>query len=59
MVGIFQVMDYRERIGLIAGFGILPDIFAREVKNCDLYIAGFKKNYSQKIIKIFKNYKFF
>jgi len=59
MVGIFQVMDYRERIGLIAGFGILPDIFAREVKNCDLYIAGFKKITPKRLLKYSKITNFF
>jgi len=54
-----KVTNYRERLGLIAGFGVLPFIFAREIKNFDLYIAGFKKFTPKKLGKYSRTINFF
>ena len=43
-------------LGIIAGFGLLPQIFVKEVKNTDFYIVGFKKYFSKKLLKYAKNY---
>lgn len=49
----------KEPLGLIAGFGTLPFVFAKEIKNVDLYIAGFKKITSKKLAKYSKSINFF
>lgn len=59
MIESSKTMDYRERIGLIAGFGVLPFVFAKEIKNFDLYIAGFKKITPKKLAKYSKSINFF
>jgi DUF1009 family protein len=51
--------NVKERLGLIAGFGVLPFIFAKENKNFDLYIAGFKKITPKKLSKYSKETNFF
>lgn len=40
------------KLGLIAGYGVLPLIFSKEIKNYELYIAGFK-NFTSKKLKLF------
>ncbi len=39
-------------LGIVAGYGLLPEIFVKEVKNIDFFIVGFKK-YTNKKLKIF------
>lgn len=39
-------------LGIIAGYGQLPEIFVEEVKNIDFFIVSFKK-YTNKKLKIF------
>jgi DUF1009 family protein len=43
-------------LGIVAGLGLLPQIFVDEVKNTDFYIVGFKKYVSKKLIKQAKKY---
>ncbi len=52
-------LNYNEQLGLIAGFGLLPIIFAKEVKNIDLYVAGFKKITPKILVKYSRKTNFF
>lgn len=48
-----------QRLGLIAGFGSLPFVLAKEGKEIDLYVVGFKGITSKKLGKFVKEIKFF
>lgn len=43
-------------LGIVAGLGLLPQIFVNEVKDVNFYIIGFKKFFSKKLIKHAKKY---
>lgn len=44
-------MSRKSSLGIISGFGLLPEIFVNEVKDVDFYIVGFKKYINKKILK--------
>jgi len=43
-------------LGIIAGFGLLPQTFVNEVKNKEFYIVGFKKYVSKNLLKSAKKF---
>lgn len=46
-----------ENIGIIAGYGLLPEIFVDSVKDRDIYVIGFKKYISRRLLRKVKKYK--
>ncbi|MCS7150847.1 MAG: UDP-2,3-diacylglucosamine diphosphatase LpxI [Endomicrobia bacterium] len=47
----------QEKIGIITGYGLLPEIFVNKVNNFDIYLVGFKRFVSRNIIHKVKKYK--
>ncbi len=43
-------------LGIIAGLGLLPQIFVEKIKDIDYYIVGFKKYVSKKLLNHAKKY---
>ncbi|MFN3550427.1 MAG: LpxI family protein [Endomicrobiia bacterium] len=43
-------MNTKFSLGIIAGLGLLPEIFVTEVKNVDFYIISFKNYFNKKIL---------
>lgn len=46
-----------ENIGIIAGYGLLPEIFVNTVKDKEIYAVCFKKYVPRRLLKRVKNYK--
>ncbi len=47
----------KPKLGIIAGYGLLPEIFVDEVKNVDFYIVGFKGYTNKRLHKYCKSFK--
>ncbi len=47
-----------EKVGVIAGNGLLPKMFLKEVKSCEVYIVGFK-NFLPFYLRKYKNFALF
>ncbi len=45
-----------QKLGIITGYGLLPEIFIKEVQNLQFFIVGFNRFTSKKLLKYAKGY---